>query len=70
MRKALLIIYTDETIEFDKNNEVKHQIEDILDIIQDPNHPLKNQEIAKLKLVEIIESWDVTIHPFDIFTVC
>ena len=36
-------------VEFDP--EVKQQIEDILDILQDTNDILKNQEYAKLKLV-------------------
>lgn len=66
IRNALNIIYTDETIEFDE--EVKMQINDILDIMQGDN-PLKSQEIAKLKLVAIFEEWEVIIHPFDIHSV-
>ena len=55
VRNSLNAIYTDQTIEFD--DEVKRQIEDILDILQDSNSALRNQEYAKLKLVEIFEKW-------------
>jgi hypothetical protein len=34
------------------------------------NIPLRNQELAKLKLVEIFESWEVIVHPIDIYSVC
>lgn len=49
VKNALASIYTDASIEFD--DEVKRQIEDILDILQDNNNALKSQEYAKLKLV-------------------
>lgn len=68
MRNAINAIYTDQSIEFDE--EVKHQIEDILDVLQDGNNALRNQEYSKLKLVEIFEKWDVVVHPFDIYSVC
>jgi hypothetical protein len=68
VRNALNAIYTDQSIEFD--DEVKRQIEDILDILRDINNGLRNQEYSKLKLVEIFEKWEVTVHPFDIYSVC
>ena len=68
VRNAINAIYTDQSIEFDE--EVKHQIEDILDVLQDGNNALRNQEYSKLKLVEIFEKWDVVVHPFDIYSVC
>lgn len=68
VKNALASIYTDASIEFD--DEVKRQIEDILDILQDNNNALKSQEYAKLKLVQIFQKWEVTVHPFDIYSVC
>ncbi len=68
VRSSLAGIYTDKNIEFDP--EVKQQIEDILDILQETNDTLKNQEYAKLKLVEIFERWGVVVHPYDIHSVC
>lgn len=68
VRNALNAIYTDQSIEFDE--EVKRQIEDILDILQENNNSLRNQEYSKLKLVEIFEKWEVTVHPYDIYSVC
>ena len=49
VRSSLTAIYTDKNIEFDP--EVKQQIQDILDILQDTNDILRNQENAKLRLV-------------------
>lgn len=68
VKNALLIIYTDESIEFDE--EVKRQIEDILDILPEENTALRQQEMAKLELVHIFEEWNVVVHPFDIYSVC
>ena len=68
VRNALASIYTEPEIEFDE--EVKKQIEDILDILPPDNSALRNQEQAKLKLVEIFESWEAIVHPFDIHLVC
>jgi hypothetical protein len=34
------------------------------------NNHLRDQEIAKLRLVEIFEGWDVIVHPYDIHSVC
>lgn len=49
VRNAIATIYTDPSIEFDE--EVKKQIEEILDILPPENTSLRNQELAKLKLV-------------------
>lgn len=68
VQNGLLTIYTDETIEFDE--EVKRQIEDILDILPEGETHLRDQELAKLDLVHIFEEWDVVVHPFDIYSVC
>lgn len=46
VKNALLTIYTDQSIEFDE--EVKRQIEDILDILPEENTALRQQEMAKL----------------------
>jgi hypothetical protein len=68
VQNGLLTIYTDESIEFDE--EVKRQIEDILDILPIEITSLREQELAKLELVHIFEEWDVVVHPFDIYSVC
>jgi hypothetical protein len=68
VRNSLHSIYTDESIEFDE--EVKKQIEDILDILPEENVVLRAQEMAKLSLVQIFETWEVIVHPFDIYSVC
>lgn len=50
---ALYTIYADDTIAFDE--EVKKQIEDILDILPETNEGFKRRELTKLDLVQIFE---------------
>lgn len=68
MGNALYAIYSDDTIAFD--DEVKRQIEDILDILPETNDGLKTRELTKLKLVQIFEEWGVIIQPSNIYLVC
>lgn len=65
---SLYTIYSDDTIAFDE--EVKRQIEDILDILPETNEAFKNRELTKLKLVQIFEEWGVVIQPSNIHLVC